>query len=266
MRAELWSRLARVPVTVTYAMALSVITLTLLMLGSKVRDRVVAAASTNLHNLAHGRFGTLVGSAFVADADHVYVWLPGLICVLLAAELLWRGRRLLTVLIIGHVGATILVAAGLVLAVEVGWLPRSISRVADVGFSYGVLAVVGALTSAVPRRFRSLWFAWWLPAAAGVVVVSADFTDIGHVVALVLGMLISTRLPAPAAWTRVGSVVFRIGACFGYLVLANSPVLFWAATAPAVTGVVTVMFLARRRQAKASAVAVDQSARHDSGG
>ena len=46
-------------------------------------------ASTNLHNLSHGRVGTLLESAFVVDAGPIYVWLPGLVCLLGLAELLW---------------------------------------------------------------------------------------------------------------------------------------------------------------------------------
>lgn len=266
MLRAVWSRLVRVRVTVAYAIALSVVMVTLLVLGPKVRDRVTEYASTNLHNLAHGRISTLLGSAFVADTDLVYLWLPGLICLLLAAELLWHWRRLLVVLVIGHVGATVLVAAGLVTAVELGWLPRSISRATDVGVSYGVMAVVGALTSAVPPRFKPAWFGWWFSAAAAVLLVSTDFTDTGHVVALLLGMLISTRLEPPTAWTRATGALFRLGTGFGYAVLAHTPEYLLAATPAAVAGAAAAMLVAWRRQAKASARASAQSARHDSGG
>lgn len=63
-----WTQLTRIPVTLAYAMALTTVTVVLLALGPQVQDRVVSAASTNLHNLRHGHFGTLVGSAFVTDA------------------------------------------------------------------------------------------------------------------------------------------------------------------------------------------------------
>ncbi len=38
-------------------------------------------------------------------------------------------------------------------AIEIGWLPWSISRVSDVGMSYGALAALGALTAAIPGRW-----------------------------------------------------------------------------------------------------------------
>lgn len=68
--------LARIPVTLTYAASLVAVTTVLFALGPQTQDRVVFAASTNLHNLRHGHFGTLVGSAFVTDAGPVYAWLP----------------------------------------------------------------------------------------------------------------------------------------------------------------------------------------------
>ena len=74
---------------------------------------MIRHASTNLHNLSHGHLGTLLGSAFVVDAGPIYDWLPGLVCLLALAELLWRSARLVVAFAVGHVGATLLVAVGL---------------------------------------------------------------------------------------------------------------------------------------------------------
>jgi len=245
-----WSRLARVRVTVGYVVALSAVMVTCVVLGPTVRDRITAHASTNLHNLAHGRLGTLLGSAFVADIESVYLWLPGLICLLAVAELFWHGHRLVLVFFTGHIGATVLVAAGLVVAVRSGWLPWSITRVVDVGMSYGVMAVSGALTAALPARARPWWFAWWLPAAAAVIVAAADFTDIGHVVALLIGMVISIRLDSAVAWTPARRVLFAVGIGFGYAVLVYTPELAAVGVPASVLGVAVlsaVGLLARRR-------------------
>ncbi len=76
----------------------------------------------------------------------MYFWLPCLICLLALAELIWRSGRLALVFVTGHIGATLLVAAGLTAAVEFHWLPLSVSRASDVGVSYGAVAVLGALT------------------------------------------------------------------------------------------------------------------------
>jgi rhomboid family protein len=222
MVSAILSGLARVRVTVTYAVILICVTSTLSALGPTAADRVIRHASTNLHNLNNGHLGTLLGSAFVVDAGAPYVWLPGLVCLMGVAELLWQSRRLALAFAIGHVGATLLVAAGLIVALKLGWLPASITRAADVGMSYGATAVLGTLTAAVPRRWRPVWIGWWLAVGSAVIWVSRDFTDVGHAVALVLGMLVATRFGTPGRWTASRIVLLGVGAAFGFLILANT--------------------------------------------
>jgi hypothetical protein len=54
------------------------------------------------------------------------------------------------VFVTGHIGATLLVAMGLTAAIELGWLPLSLSRASDVGVSYGAVAVLGTPTTHRP--------------------------------------------------------------------------------------------------------------------
>jgi hypothetical protein len=217
-----FARLARVRVTVGYAAVLVAIATALVRLDPAVQDRVIQHASTNLHNLRNGHFGTLLGSAFVIDAGPVLLWLPGLVCLLGLGELLWRSGRLLVAFAVGHVGATLLVAAGLSAAITRGWLPTSVARAADVGTSYGATAVLGALTPAIPRRWRPTWIGWWLAVAAAVVGVGADFTDVGHLLALILGMVVATWFGTPRPWTAPLVVLLAIASAFGFLVIASS--------------------------------------------
>ncbi len=133
------------------------------------------------------------------------MWLPGLMCLLALAELLWRSGRLVVAFAVGHIGATLLVAVGLTAAVELGWLSADVTRATDVGMSYGASAVLGSLSAAIPRRWRPAWTGWWLAVAVAVVAVGRDFTDAGHAVALVLGMLASTRF-GRAAGLDAGAV------------------------------------------------------------
>ena len=171
----------------------------MLRLGPDVQDRVISHASTNLHNLSHGHLGTLFGSAFVVDAGPIYVWLPGLVCLLAVAELLWRSGRLVVAFAVGPHRRD---AAGRgrprsPRSSSAG-CPASIARATDVGMSYGATAVLGALTAAIPRRWRPAWIGWWLAVGVAVVAVGRDFTDVGHAVALVLGMVVATRFGGPA--------------------------------------------------------------------
>jgi len=77
--------------------------------------------------------------------------------------------------------------------------------------------------------------------------VGRDFTDAGHAVALVLGMLASTRFGRPAAWTPVRHLLLVVAAAFGYLMLANtrSP-LITAAGLGVVGALVAVVPVGRR--------------------
>ncbi|MGE0217563.1 rhomboid-like protein [Mycolicibacterium sp.] len=214
------SGLARLRVTLGYA--LIVVTVSVAMLPPGRHDAWIRAASTNLHNLGHGRIGTLFDSAFVVDAGPVYLWLPGLVCLLGIVELQWGGAQLLIAFAIGHLGATLLVAAGLAAAVTWHWTSPAVTHAPDVGMSYGALGVLGALTAAIPMRCRAGWVGWWLAGAAAVAAHDPDFTDIGHVVALTLGVAASLRFGTPAGWTRARLGLLAPAAVFGHLVLADS--------------------------------------------
>ena len=96
----------------------------------------------NLHNLSDGRIGTLLGSAFVTEPGPVYIWLPGLVALLSLAELIWRSGRLVIAFLVGHIGATLLVAAGLAAALAPDFLSHSVRYLSDVGMSYGAVAVL----------------------------------------------------------------------------------------------------------------------------
>lgn len=256
MIVQVLSRLSRVRITLAYAVVLIGVSAALVELGPRARAHVVAQASTNLHNLAHGHLATLLGSAFVTDAGPLYYWLPSFVCLLALAELIWRSGRLTIVFIAGHIGTTLLVAVGLTAAIEFHWLPLSVSRASDVGVSYGALAVLGALTSAIPRRWRPAWIGFWLPVGLAAAVLGEDFTDVGHAVALMLGMLVSTRLDGPARWTRVRCALLAVSSVFGFFLLAHG---VWSTAGGITVGVVgslaAALFARSRvmRQAEAEA-------------
>lgn len=208
-------------VTTAYAVALLAVSITLTALGAHTREVVIREMSTNLHNLAHGHVATLVGSAFVSDGGGVYLWLPGLVCLLALGEIIWRGRGLVVTFAVGHVGATLLVAVGLVAAVETGRLPMSVARASDVGVSYGAVCVLGALTASIPSRWRPAWIGGWLGTAVTATTLGEDFTAFGHIVALLLGIGLSFRLNAATHWTPLHTALLVVGSIFGYFVLSG---------------------------------------------
>jgi len=228
------SGLARVRFTVAYLAALAWVSTAILTLNPQAHDRVIRHASTNLHNLAHGHLGTLLGSAFVVEAGPVYFWMPFLACLLALAELHLHTIRLMVAFVVGHVGATLVVAVALATAVEFGWMPWSITRATDVGMSYGALAALGALTAAIPRRLRAAWIGWWVSVSVTAGIVGGEFTNAGHAVAVILGVLVAARFRRPIHWTLLRCLMLAMSSGFGFLVLAHS---WWAMGAGLVVGV-----------------------------
>jgi len=88
--------------------------------------------------------------------------------------------------------------------------------------SYGALAALGALTAAIPHRWRPAWIAWWLSAGAAAAVVGGEFTNVGHTVALMLGVLVASRFRGEMHWTPVRCLMLAGSAGFGFLILAHS--------------------------------------------
>jgi hypothetical protein len=254
MILQILSRLSRVRITLGYAAVLIAVSLALAELRPRARAHVIAQASTNLHNLAHGHFATLLESGFVTDAGPMYFWLPCFVCLLALAELIWRSGRLAIVFVTGHIGATLLVACGLTAAIELHWLPLKLARASDVGVSYGAVAVLGALTAAIPSRWRPAWIGWWVPVGIAAAALGEDFTDVGHAVALMLGMLVSLRLGGPARWTSTRCALLAVSSIFGYFLLVHGS---WSTLAAAVVGLAgataaeltTRSRIARRRMA-----------------
>ncbi|MEV6774240.1 rhomboid-like protein [Nocardia sp. NPDC051030] len=177
------------PVTYTYAAILVLVTAVLAFVNDSTATRFVLHVSTNLHNLSNGHFGTLFASAFVIDGAVVAAFiLPGLICLLALAERRFGALTLIRTFIAGHIGATILVALGLWISVATDWMPRNITMAEDVGVSYGAMAIVGALVSILPAHRRTAWVVVWLGLASGGVIFGQTFTNVGHVLALSLGL------------------------------------------------------------------------------
>jgi len=106
-------------------------------------------------------------------------------------------------------------------AIRFGWVPISVAHASDVGISYGAMAVLGALTAVIPPRWRPAWIGWWLVVALLAVFAGEDFTNAGHLVALIIGMSLSARFRVDARWTPLRCVLLAIGAAFGYLMVAN---------------------------------------------
>ncbi len=246
---RVWAALVRLRVTIAYAVALVAVATVLVVQGPRMQDRVVAHASTNLHNLHQGRLGTLIGSAFVTDAGPIYLWLPGLICILALAELQWRSGRLALTFVLGHIGATLIVGVGTALAIWMHWAPVSLARASDVGMSYGTAAVLGALTASIPPRWRGSWVAGWITVGVVSIACNQTFTEVGHLTALLLGMLAAHTLALRTPrWSALRLVLLGFGGLFALMMFSEDGQTLAAAVPTAFAAVLLTQWVRSRRE------------------
>ena len=176
------------PATFVYAAVLMVTTWVVAGSNQRLADALLREQSTNLANLRHHAIDALVRSAFWSGTSFA---LPeiALLAVVLAPAEFWLGtRRAIAVFAIGHVGATLLTAAGIAIALHFGTAPRGIERTIDVGISYGTFCIAGVLTYRLPRPWRYAWAFGLLAIFSVESVVSSEFTNYGHVVSVLLGL------------------------------------------------------------------------------
>lgn len=170
--------------------------------------------STNLDNLDDHPLTALFGSALLYDGTLTDVLSTAFggtlitfglgICVSLAwAERRFGTRRAALLLLVGHVGATLVTALVILFALRQGWYPESVRHASDYGISYGAQTALGFAVLALPRWARLPWavfvFGWPLSGDAEWPGPLPDFTTIGHLVAAALGVGLAA---APALTAR----------------------------------------------------------------
>ncbi|MBB5118655.1 hypothetical protein AF335_01340 [Streptomyces eurocidicus] len=157
------------------------------LLPPAARERLLRRCSTNADNLDGGRWDTLATSALLTEGPVELPYALLLLAVLGYAEYAYGAWWAAGAFVCGHVGASLLVYAGL-RAVRAGSRTRSAT---DVGPSYGYQAVLGALGASLPRGAARTG------ACAALLALGArpllrgrrpTFTDVGHLAALGLGM------------------------------------------------------------------------------
>ncbi|MFD5512416.1 rhomboid-like protein [Streptomyces sp. NPDC059761] len=156
--------------------------------GATERERVLRGCSTNVDNLAAGRWETLLSSAFVVEEPMPLPYALLLVAVLGYAEYAYGAWWTVGVFLFGHATATLLVFGALR-----GTADAPTRRALDVGTSYGFNAVLGALTSVLPRGPVRTAARVGLLALAVRPVLKRErtFTDAGHLAALGIGVGLS---------------------------------------------------------------------------
>jgi len=177
------------PMTSGYAAILFVTTWVLASSRGRLADRLLLAQSTNLHQLTRDPIRVLINSAFwLSGTWTLLVWVALLMLVVAPVERRIGSLRTGLVFWVGHVGATLLTAAGLWTALRLDTVEQSVVNAKDVGPSYGFLAVAGALTYLLAPRLRLAYAGVLIVGVVAVVAFSHTFTDFGHLLSLLLGL------------------------------------------------------------------------------
>ncbi|MEU6236335.1 rhomboid-like protein [Kitasatospora sp. NPDC047058] len=156
---------------------------------------------TNVTNLADHPVVSLPGSALFFDGDLTHVSSVafgataitlglGVVVCLAGLERRLGAPRAFGVFFGGHVLASLLTAAVILLALDHGWYPEDVRTATDFGISYGAQTVLALTTAALPSRWRLPWAAFVLGWPLGGLDGSGplpDFTTVGHLLAALIG-------------------------------------------------------------------------------
>lgn len=151
--------------------------------------------STNLRRLDREPSRVLVSSLFWLDDRVWWPYVPLFAGVVAPAERRLGWWRWLAIGSTAHVVATYASQSLLARSIRKGTVPTKLTNARDVGVSYFVLGVAGALSGYVERRWR---VRSQVVATSGLVVNAAvrpTFTEFGHLTAFVVGVAVSPLLP-----------------------------------------------------------------------
>jgi len=176
------------PATYVYLAVLFLTSWILQTSSSRVADALLLERSTNLHHLAHDPLRVLLSSAFwVGSLRDWLVWVV-LLSVFVAPVERWIGTtRTVLVFVIGHIGATLITAAGLWVALHADMVESSVTNARDVGASYGFAAVAAVLAYRLSGRRRLIYAGALIAFVGTILALNHNFTYWGHLVALAIG-------------------------------------------------------------------------------
>ncbi|MFE3825773.1 rhomboid-like protein [Streptomyces sp. NPDC059092] len=187
------------PGTYLWLAALFITTVALHRMSTDFEEDFLRQRSTNIHELSTDPVRVLIASAFWIDGG---TWIPYavLYTVFHAPAERWLGTaRWLAVVVLAHVGATLVSEGVLGWAVHHGHAPQAAVNTLDVGVSYALAGVIAVLTYRIPRPWHLPYLAVVLIFFGTPLIVGRSFTDLGHFAAVLIGLACRplTRDPAP---------------------------------------------------------------------
>ncbi|MGW1724842.1 rhomboid-like protein [Streptomyces sp. NPDC002306] len=185
---RVWAYVRSAPGTYGWLGILFVTTVALHHMSPDFEADFLRQRSTNIHELSNNPVRVLIASAMWIDGGF---WWPYVVLysVFHAQAERWLGTpRWLLVCGTAHVLATLISEGALLKAVRDGMAPASAVDTLDVGVSYALAGVVAVLTYRIASPWRYLYLACVLGGYTVPLVTGRTFTDVGHFVAVLIGL------------------------------------------------------------------------------
>lgn len=185
--AAVWRYVHSAPLTYLWLAVLLVTTVIQALAGRKLHTMLLEQ-STNLHHLATDPLEVLFASLLWIDGKD---WAPYLVLftLFLAPAERWLGHlRWLTVGLTAHIGATYLSEGVLYLLINLHQEAEWLTYARDIGVSYFLVGVMAVLTYHIAVPWRWLYLAGLVLIFTVPLALHPDFTAIGHVAAILIGL------------------------------------------------------------------------------
>jgi hypothetical protein len=178
----------RAPLTSAWLVVLFVTTRLQRSAGRWGSRRLQREHSTNLRRLRTEPLRVLATSLFWLDDRTWWPYVPIFAAIVAPAERRLRSWRWLLVGIAAHVAGTYAGQGYLRLMIRMRRAPWRLVVARDVGVSYFVFGVAGALSGYVPRPWRSGTQAATVAVLVGNVLLRPTFSEVGHLTAFLVGL------------------------------------------------------------------------------
>ncbi|WP_131788865.1 rhomboid-like protein [Candidatus Protofrankia datiscae] len=179
------------PLAMAYLCVLSVTSAMLAVVHRLDQDayqRLLRSRSTNLAGLRSRPLYVLVASAFWLERGTFPQTAAAVAALLAPLERVAGPRPALGVFASGHVGASLLVAGGLLLGQRAGLVGGHVTDAVDVGASYGLIACAAVLAATARAHRRWPLVGGLLAPLVLAAVHTPDFTAAGHLIAAGIGL------------------------------------------------------------------------------
>lgn len=193
-----WIRSA--PGTHIWLLIIAVTSIVVVVVPDHLEHILLHRNSSNIHELARHPIRALLSSAFWIENPASLPLYVLLFEIFHANVERWLGTmRWLLIVATGHITATLLSQRVVLMAIRDNRAPRSMVHVVDIGVSYGLATAVGVLTYRLPNPWRWFYLAGSLAFFGLPLATGGTFTDLGHAIALAVGLLAwpLTRHPHP---------------------------------------------------------------------